>query len=50
MCFETVEKAKRKDQLLQLAKSKQARTDTELSILRQVEPSLCFYSEIMKAL
>ncbi|NXC76192.1 CCD62 protein, partial [Anhinga anhinga] len=32
----TVEKAKRKDQLLQFAKSKQARTDTELSSLRQV--------------
>ncbi|KAF1425078.1 Coiled-coil domain-containing protein 62, partial [Spheniscus magellanicus] len=31
-----VEKAKRKDQLLQFAKSKQARTDTELSSLRQV--------------
>ncbi|NXT25548.1 CCD62 protein, partial [Syrrhaptes paradoxus] len=31
-----VEKAKRKDQLLQSAKSKQARTDTELSNLRQV--------------
>ncbi|NXT44244.1 CCD62 protein, partial [Pelecanoides urinatrix] len=31
-----VEKAKRKDQLLQFAKSKQARTDTELSTLRQV--------------
>ncbi|KFW05530.1 Coiled-coil domain-containing protein 62, partial [Eurypyga helias] len=31
-----VEKAKRKDQLLQLAKSKQARTDTELSSLRQI--------------
>ncbi|XP_009282187.1 PREDICTED: coiled-coil domain-containing protein 62 isoform X3 [Aptenodytes forsteri] len=30
-----VEKAKRKDQLLQFAKSKQARTDTELSSLRQ---------------
>ncbi|XP_075023850.1 coiled-coil domain-containing protein 62 isoform X2 [Calonectris borealis] len=34
--FETVEKAKRKDQLLQFAKSKQARTDTELSTLRQI--------------
>ncbi|KFV40616.1 Coiled-coil domain-containing protein 62, partial [Gavia stellata] len=32
----TVEKAKRKDQLLQSAKSKQARTDTELSSLRQI--------------
>ncbi|NWU62637.1 CCD62 protein, partial [Pterocles burchelli] len=32
----TVEKAKRKDQLLQSAKAKQARTDTELSNLRQV--------------
>ncbi|KAM6377633.1 coiled-coil domain-containing protein 62 isoform 2-T4 [Pluvialis apricaria] len=32
----TVEKAKRKDQLLQFAKSKQARTDTELSSLRQI--------------
>ncbi|KAM6193615.1 coiled-coil domain-containing protein 62 isoform 4-T4 [Sarcoramphus papa] len=31
-----VEKAKRKDQLLQFAKSKQARTDTELSSLRQI--------------
>ncbi|XP_075023853.1 coiled-coil domain-containing protein 62 isoform X5 [Calonectris borealis] len=31
-----VEKAKRKDQLLQFAKSKQARTDTELSTLRQI--------------
>ncbi|NXD77185.1 CCD62 protein, partial [Halcyon senegalensis] len=31
-----VEKAKRKDQLLQLAKSKQARTYTELSSLRQI--------------
>ncbi|XP_010080625.1 PREDICTED: coiled-coil domain-containing protein 62 [Pterocles gutturalis] len=31
-----VEKAKRKDQLLQSAKSKQARTDTELSNLRQI--------------
>ncbi|XP_074966978.1 coiled-coil domain-containing protein 62 isoform X4 [Phalacrocorax aristotelis] len=31
-----VEKAKRKDQLLQFAKSKQARTDTELSSLRQM--------------
>ncbi|NXC19571.1 CCD62 protein, partial [Corythaeola cristata] len=32
----TVEKAKRKDQLLQFAKSEQARTDTELSSLRQI--------------
>ncbi|NWH16470.1 CCD62 protein, partial [Grus americana] len=32
----SVEKAKRKDQLLQSAKSKQARTDAELSSLRQV--------------
>ncbi|NXW60519.1 CCD62 protein, partial [Eurystomus gularis] len=32
----TVEKAKRKDQLLQLAQSKQARTDIELSSLRQI--------------
>ncbi|NXS73546.1 CCD62 protein, partial [Pandion haliaetus] len=32
----TVEKAKRKDQLLQFAKSKQARTDAELSSLRQI--------------
>ncbi|NXS57365.1 CCD62 protein, partial [Brachypteracias leptosomus] len=32
----TVEKAKRKDQLLQLAQSKQARTDVELSSLRQI--------------
>ncbi|KAM6051523.1 coiled-coil domain-containing protein 62 isoform 1-T1 [Theristicus caerulescens] len=31
-----VETAKRKDQLLQFAKSKQARTDTELSSLRQI--------------
>ncbi|KAK4813169.1 hypothetical protein QYF61_014000, partial [Mycteria americana] len=31
-----VEKAKRKDQLLQFAKSKQVRTDTELSSLRQI--------------
>ncbi|XP_010283418.1 PREDICTED: coiled-coil domain-containing protein 62 [Phaethon lepturus] len=31
-----VEKAKRKDQLLQFAKSKQARTDAELSSLRQI--------------
>uniref|UniRef100_A0A8C0HKA5 Coiled-coil domain containing 62 n=1 Tax=Buteo japonicus TaxID=224669 RepID=A0A8C0HKA5_9AVES len=31
-----VEKAKRKDQLLQFSKSKQARTDTELSSLRQI--------------
>ncbi|NXK51732.1 CCD62 protein, partial [Chauna torquata] len=31
-----VEKAKRQDQLLQFAKSKQVRTDTELSSLRQV--------------
>ncbi|KAM6403799.1 LOW QUALITY PROTEIN: coiled-coil domain-containing protein 62 [Rhynochetos jubatus] len=31
-----VEKAKRKDQLLQFAKSKQARTDRELSNLRQI--------------
>ncbi|NXJ81788.1 CCD62 protein, partial [Trogon melanurus] len=31
-----VENAKRKDQLLQFAKSKQARTDTELSNLRQI--------------
>ncbi|NXW44176.1 CCD62 protein, partial [Nyctiprogne leucopyga] len=31
-----VEKAQRKDQLLQFAKSKQARTDTELSSLRQI--------------
>ncbi|XP_054700506.1 coiled-coil domain-containing protein 62 isoform X1 [Grus americana] len=32
----SVEKAKRKDQLLQSAKSKQARTDAELSSLRQI--------------
>ncbi|KFP95744.1 Coiled-coil domain-containing protein 62, partial [Leptosomus discolor] len=32
----TVEKAKLKDQLLQFAKSKQARTDAELSSLRQI--------------
>ncbi|XP_009973694.3 coiled-coil domain-containing protein 62 isoform X2 [Tyto alba] len=32
----TVEKAKRKDQLLQFAKSKQAQTDIELSSLRQI--------------
>ncbi|XP_068767292.1 coiled-coil domain-containing protein 62 isoform X3 [Struthio camelus] len=32
----TVEKANRKDQLLQFAKSKQVRTDTELSSLRQI--------------
>ncbi|NXQ84888.1 CCD62 protein, partial [Nyctibius grandis] len=32
----TVEKAERRDQLLQFAKSKEARTDTELSTLRQV--------------
>ncbi|NWX20538.1 CCD62 protein, partial [Aegotheles bennettii] len=31
-----VERAKRKDQLLQSAKSKQVRTDTELSTLRQI--------------
>ncbi|XP_014817893.1 PREDICTED: coiled-coil domain-containing protein 62 isoform X2 [Calidris pugnax] len=31
-----VEKSKRKDQLLQFARSKQARTDTELSSLRQI--------------
>uniref|UniRef100_A0A8B9DR47 Coiled-coil domain containing 62 n=1 Tax=Anser cygnoides TaxID=8845 RepID=A0A8B9DR47_ANSCY len=31
-----VEKAKRKDQLLQFAKSKQVRTDTELSSLQQI--------------
>ncbi|XP_035196251.1 coiled-coil domain-containing protein 62 isoform X8 [Oxyura jamaicensis] len=31
-----VEKAKRKDQLLQFAKSKQVRTDTELSSLREI--------------
>ncbi|XP_065548550.1 coiled-coil domain-containing protein 62 isoform X2 [Lathamus discolor] len=31
-----VEKAKRQDQLLQFAKSKQARTDTELSSLRKI--------------
>ncbi|KFZ55433.1 Coiled-coil domain-containing protein 62, partial [Antrostomus carolinensis] len=31
-----VEKAQRKDQLLQFAKSKQVRTDTELSSLRQI--------------
>ncbi|XP_019362714.1 PREDICTED: coiled-coil domain-containing protein 62 isoform X1 [Gavialis gangeticus] len=32
----SVEKANRKDQLLQFAKSKQVRTDTELSSLRQI--------------
>ncbi|NXF33394.1 CCD62 protein, partial [Nyctibius bracteatus] len=45
----TVEKAERRDQLLQFAKSKQAQTDTELSSLRQVQPQLCFCSEITKA-
>ncbi|EMP37091.1 Coiled-coil domain-containing protein 62 [Chelonia mydas] len=34
-CFKTVEKANRQDQLLQSAKSKQVRTNTELSNLRQ---------------
>ncbi|KAM9219339.1 coiled-coil domain-containing protein 62 isoform 2-T2 [Leptosomus discolor] len=34
--FNKVEKAKLKDQLLQFAKSKQARTDAELSSLRQI--------------
>ncbi|NXE53511.1 CCD62 protein, partial [Casuarius casuarius] len=36
----SVEKANRKDQLLQFAKSKQVRTDTELSSLRQVQSKL----------
>ncbi|NXF04169.1 CCD62 protein, partial [Smithornis capensis] len=43
-----VEKAQRKDRLYQFAKSKQAQTEKELSNLRQVQPWLCFYSEVIE--